>query len=272
MPNLPRCITAFVFVFIFLSAGAQKRDSFVGEWKGLMKDAIATFNYSIRITKIENGEVSGTGLSGNQTLFCETEIKGSIKNGHLVIRETQITNTNYKNKDAVCLLELDLTMGDNMLVGNYTPVTNVASCLPGAVTLLFQTPADAAPAPQPAPKPAPPPQKPRELTLIKEILIDADSASIQLYDNGVVDGDMITLTDNDAVVFSNAALSTKPLQYGISNKITSTHAISFIAENLGSIPPNTGLMVITANRQRWEINFSSDFAKTSYVKITLKKK
>ncbi|NCI49264.1 hypothetical protein GWC95_04965 [Sediminibacterium roseum] len=273
MHKLRLFITTVSFSFLFLSAGAQQQSPYAGEWKGLMKDSITTFNYSIRITKIENGEVWGTGMSGNQTLYCETSLRGTIKNGRLSIRETEVVRTNYRNKDAVCLLELDVVEVKNkMLLGVYKPITNAASCLPGSFTLSFQEPVDALPKVEvvaPAPKPTPP-QKPRELTLIKEIVIDADSAFVQLYDNGIVDGDMITLTDNDAVVFSNAALSTQALKHTISNKTTNTHSISFVADNLGSIPPNTGLMVITANRQRWEINFSSDFAKTSYVKVILR--
>lgn len=275
MHKLRLFITTVSFSFLFLSAGAQQQSPYAGEWKGLMKDSITTFNYSIRITKIENGEVWGTGLSGNQTLYCETSLRGTIKNGRLSIRETEVVRTNYRNKDAVCLLELDvIEVKNKMLLGVYKPITNAASCLPGSFTLSFQEPVDALPKVEvvaPAPKPTPP-QKPRELTLIKEIVIDADSAFVQLYDNGIVDGDMITLTDNDAVVFSNAALSTQALKHTISNKTTNTHSISFVADNLGSIPPNTGLMVITANRQRWEINFSSDFAKTSYVKVILRPK
>lgn len=275
MHKLRLFITTVSFSFLFLSAGAQQQSPYAGEWKGLMKDSITTFNYSIRITKIENGEVWGTGMSGNQTLYCETSLRGTIKNGRLSIRETEVVRTNYRNKDAVCLLELDVVEVKNkMLLGVYKPITNAASCLPGTFTLSFQEPVDALPKVEvvaPVPKPTPP-QKPRELTLIKEIVIDADSAFVQLYDNGIVDGDMITLTDNDAVVFSNAALSTQALKHTISNRTTNTHSISFVADNLGSIPPNTGLMVITANRQRWEINFSSDFAKTSYVKVILRPK
>jgi hypothetical protein len=278
MPKLPR-ITAFVF-FVLASffATAQTNSNLTGVWRGVMKDSLSTFNYMLRILKIDNGQVTGTGLSGNQTLYCETSIKGTLANGHLIIYEAEIVRTNYKFKENVCLLGMDLSLNSKTLTGTFRPVTNEATCLPGVAALVFEIEPEilpktevATPASKPAPVAAPPVQE-RKLALIKELIIDADSASIQLFDNGIVDGDQITLTDNNKQVFANALLSTQPLKYGINNKETNTHAISFVAENLGSIPPNTGLMVITANRQRWEINFSSDFAKTSYVRIVLRER
>jgi len=112
----------------------------------------------------------------------------------------------------------------------------------------------------------------RTMSLIKEINIDAAEAEITLFDNGVVDGDLITLIDNQVPIFEKASLSTKPLSYKINNREKFIHSIAFFAENLGSIPPNTGLMVITANGKRWEINFSSDYSNTSFVKIILASK
>jgi hypothetical protein len=275
MPKLPR-ITAFVlFTLASLFATAQTNNNLTGVWKGVMKDSLSTFNYTLRIIKIDNGQVTGTGLSGNQTLYCETSIKGTLTNGHLIIYEAEIVRTNYKFKENVCLLGMDLSLNSKTLTGTFRPVTNEATCLPGVAALVLETEPEALPkievaaAPRVAPVAVRPVQE-RKLALIKELVIDADSAYIQLFDNGIVDGDMITLTDNNKQVFTNALLSTQPLKYIINNKESNTHAISFVAENLGSIPPNTGLMVVTANRQRWEINFSSDFAKTSYVRIVLR--
>jgi len=109
----------------------------------------------------------------------------------------------------------------------------------------------------------------RTLSLIKEIRIDAEEVEISLYDNGIIDGDSITMIDNQVPVFQRIGLSTKPLKYIIDNKQTEVHSIAFLAENLGSIPPNTGLMIISANRKRWEVNFSSDYSSTSFVRIIL---
>lgn len=272
---MPTRLLLFFLLAMPFAALAQSGHAFLGVWRGPMKDSIASFNYTVRIESVENGEVNGVGLSGNQSQFCETILKGTIANGILTLRETGIRFTNYRSRDLICLLGMEVRLENKTLVGRFFPVSNQALCLPGTARLQFVQPPDTT-VTTAKPSLMPPQQKPpaytnRQLTLIKEIVVDADGADLQVFDNGVIDGDSITLTDNNREIFSKAMLSATPLKHHIDNKDTGTHTISFVAENLGSIPPNTGLLVITANRQRWEINFSSDMVKTSYVRIVLRK-
>jgi hypothetical protein len=98
----------------------------------------------------------------------------------------------------------------------------------------------------------------RESELIKEIICDNDSISITLYDNGVVDGDSVTLVYNDKILTTHQLLSEKPITYSI--KIapgTQLNQLKMYAENLGSIPPNTALMVIYDGNKRYEVNIKS---------------
>ncbi len=113
-------------------------------------------------------------------------------------------------------------------------------------------------------KPEPPPSiKPVELEkrdkeLVKEFIVDNDSISITLYDNGVVDGDSITLIYNDSILTTHKLLTDKPLTFFI--KIApgnSRNELVMYAENLGSIPPNTALMVIYDGKKRYELNIKS---------------
>lgn len=48
------------------------------------------------------------------------------------------------------------------------------------------------------------------------------------------------------------------------------HELVMVAENLGSIPPNTSLMVVTANNKRYEIFISSSEQKNAKIIIDLK--
>lgn len=273
MHFLLRSILLLCCNFACVLAGAQRDTSLTGVWKGVFSDAEGSFTYTIRITGISNGVVTGTGLSGNETLYCETRLQGTISNGRLALQETEVISTNYKSTARLCLLAIDVTLSDRSFTGTFRPISNEAKCLPGKVGLTYQAPADTtktnvAVANQ---KKAPQAVYPdRTLSLIKEIRIDADEVELRIFDNGVVDGDLITLTDNGQAIFSSALLSTTPLKHLLTNKTTAIHEIGFVADNLGSIPPNTGLLVITANRQRWEINFSSDLTKTSYVRIILR--
>ncbi|HQW85445.1 MAG TPA: LamG domain-containing protein, partial [Ferruginibacter sp.] len=85
----------------------------------------------------------------------------------------------------------------------------------------------------------------RKNDLVKQITVDHDSISVTLYDNGIIDGDSITLIYNDKILVSHQLLTDKPLTFYI--KIApgnSRNELVMYAENLGSIPPNTALMVI----------------------------
>jgi len=79
---------------------------------------------------------------------------------------------------------------------------------------------------------------------------------VDLYDNGQIDGDTISLYLNGKLMVSRQRLSTEP----ISLKVTMTeddNELIMYAENLGSIPPNTALMVVTVGDKRYEVNISS---------------
>ncbi len=99
----------------------------------------------------------------------------------------------------------------------------------------------------------------RDNEMVKEITVDHDSLSVTLYDNGEIDGDSITLIYNDKILTTHQLLTDKPLTFYI--KITpganARNELVMYAENLGSIPPNTALMVIYDGKKRYELNIKS---------------
>ena len=98
----------------------------------------------------------------------------------------------------------------------------------------------------------------RNNELVKEITVDHDSISVTLYDNGIIDGDSITLIYNDKILTTHQLLTEKPLTFFI--KIApgnSRNELVRYAENLGSIPPNTALMIIYDGTKRYELNINS---------------
>jgi hypothetical protein len=111
----------------------------------------------------------------------------------------------------------------------------------------------------------------RENILIKQIETVESDVKIQLYDNGEIDGDTVTIYHNNKEVVSKARLSEKPIDLQIKvNTMQPHHEFVMVANNLGSIPPNTSLMVITANGTRHEIFISSSTQKNAKVVINLK--
>ena len=111
----------------------------------------------------------------------------------------------------------------------------------------------------------------RTIETIQSVNYTSDSLVITLYDNGEVDGDTVSVIMNGNVIMPMVGLSTKPIRKTIYTKdITDSIQIVMYAENLGSLPPNTGLLIVNDGKDRYEIRFSGDLKKNSA--IVFKKK
>ncbi len=113
----------------------------------------------------------------------------------------------------------------------------------------------------------------RKNVLQKEIEIENDSIRVSFYDNGDIDGDSIAVFMNKVPVLTNQLLSAKSLNMylAFSNEKPTTD-ISMVAENLGTIPPNTALMIITDGEKRHEVYMSSSLTQNATVRLKRKKK
>ena len=114
--------------------------------------------------------------------------------------------------------------------------------------------------------------KQRETVVQKEIEVASDSVNVDFYDNGEVDGDSISVFYNDKLLGANLMLSTKSIHMNLKLDTTREYnQLAMFANNLGSIPPNTALMLISDGKNRWEVRLTSDLGKTGAVKIKRKK-
>ena len=111
----------------------------------------------------------------------------------------------------------------------------------------------------------------RENLLIQQIETGPAEMLIELYDNGQVDGDTVSIYHNNELIVSHAGLSEKPVSFKIKVDAKNPHhELIMVADNLGSIPPNTSLMIITAKGKRYEIFISSSEQKNAKLLIDLK--
>ena len=126
--------------------------------------------------------------------------------------------------------------------------------------------------PKPRPLPPPPPVLvTRSNQLIKQIDIEPGEIHFDLYDNGTIDDDTVSIYHNNILLVSHARLSQKPISFSIPiDAAHPHHELVMVAENLGSIPPNTSLMVINAGAKRYEVFISSTEQKNAKVIIDLK--
>lgn len=114
----------------------------------------------------------------------------------------------------------------------------------------------------------------RKLETIKTVEISQDSLQLTLYDNGTVDGDTVTVLLNGKVIWPRVGLLATPINKTIYLTPEMGDSISIImyAENLGSIPPNTGLLIIREAKNIYYIQFSGDLNKNSKIILVRKKK
>ncbi len=100
---------------------------------------------------------------------------------------------------------------------------------------------------------------------------EKDSILIELYDNGIVDNDSASIYLDDSLLLYKQFVSGKPISLSISlDKQSPISKLKLVAENLGSIPPCTVLMLIRTKKKRYEVNLSSSFNSNAVVEFFLK--
>ena len=115
--------------------------------------------------------------------------------------------------------------------------------------------------------------KQRENVVSKEITVSSDSLKVDFFDNGEIDGDSISIFYNNKLIAFNRILSTKAVHFTVALDTTrQINEITMFADNLGTIPPNTALMVVTDGKKRYEIPMASNLQRNATLKIRRKKK
>jgi hypothetical protein len=106
----------------------------------------------------------------------------------------------------------------------------------------------------------------RKIETIQAVYFKSDSLELTLYDNGEVDGDTVSVVMNGEVIMPKVGLSTKAFKKTIDTKAAGDSIqLIMYAESLGSLPPNTGLLIVYDGKDRYEIRFSGDMQKSSAI-------
>ena len=105
-----------------------------------------------------------------------------------------------------------------------------------------------------------------------DIFFKNDSLVLSLYDNGIVDGDTVSVFVNGENIISKQKLkeaAAKKTIY-ISPGTDSIQLVLF-ADNLGTIPPNTGLLTVRDGDEVYQVRFSADLQKNASLFLRRKK-
>ena len=144
------------------------------------------------------------------------------------------------------------------------PIVRLPTDTPAPVTPILEQ--------KPPVFPAPPPiLTTRANPLIKQIETEAGEIRLDLYDNGEIDGDTVSIYHNNVLLVAHARLSQQPISFRIAvDAAHPHHELIMVADNLGSIPPNTSLMIVTAGTNRYKVFISSTEQKNAKVVLDLK--
>ncbi len=108
----------------------------------------------------------------------------------------------------------------------------------------------------------------RKMEISKTFDIKEDSVRVLLSDNGIVDGDSITLVYDGKIILTHYLLQAKPLELKLPvSKNQPVHELIMYAENLGSIPPNTSLMKVFDGSKKYEVYIRASEKSNAVVKF-----
>jgi hypothetical protein len=263
-------IILYVFVQSAFCAHAQDINGF---WKGRLVmepgGCFPVYNIEFQL-QIEGAKIRGNSYHYSDTTnYVKEEFEGSYDsvNKALNIEEQKVSIFHIPPDCIPCIKKYTLSFHtdgrEEQLRGSWTGKTmdGKSNCPAGTIVLTrIQTPAF---------KPEVPPVLfERKLELVKEIKVDTGNVRLDFYDNGVIDGDTISVYVNGGTVVSRRVLSTKPITIYVRIDFNRPRQeMVMVGENLGSIPPNTALMIVNANDKRYQVYLASDNKKNAMVRF-----
>jgi hypothetical protein len=100
------------------------------------------------------------------------------------------------------------------------------------------------------------------------IPVTSKKIELRFYDNAQVDGDSIALFLNNRLIFKNIRLTEQPYTIFLNaDELADDNELVMVAENLGSIPPNTSFMVAIVGNKRYEARLYADEKSSALVRL-----
>jgi hypothetical protein len=251
-----RSVLSAVVLLCIFSVQAQNLNGF---WKGTLTMSGGCFpinNIELQI-HIASDSVSGDSY---HYLDIDNYVKKNFSGEYLssekkiILQEELVTTFKIRPECRVCIKKYDLSYSRNgnveTLTGGWTGYiqgTNL-SCEAGNIVLTRI--------------------KESAFKEIPEVAVDTGQLRLDFYDNNQIDGDSITVLVNGRTILSHQKLTAKPVTTYVTidfqNKF---QEVEMIAENLGSIPPNTALLIVTAGEHRYQLFLSSTETKSAKVRF-----
>ena len=113
----------------------------------------------------------------------------------------------------------------------------------------------------------------RNKILQQVIPIKGDSIELRFYDNGEIDGDSIAFFLNNKIIFKHVMITDKAhvIKFAVKDLEEDNEAV-MVAENLGTIPPNTALMIAIVGGKRYEAHLYADENSSALIRFIKEEK
>ena len=252
-------IKYLLIVFLFFgNLSFVQSQNLSGFWKGTltMRGCFPQNNIELQF-KVFGNEVIGSSYHYLDIHnYIKKEIRGTYDKATktLTIQEGAVTTYKIPHQCVICIkryvLQYSIENDREVLKGEWSgKIQNSAEiCAPGTITLSRV--------------------KESAFKEIPEIPVDTGEIRLDFYDNGEIDGDSISVLVNKRTIIAHQKLSAKPITSFIRIDLNNTfQEIEMVAENIGSIPPNTALLIITAGSKRYRLFLTSTETKSAMVRF-----
>jgi len=255
--------TPLFIIFLLFASSFSKAQDLSGYWTGRLSMPGGCFG----VNNIElQLRIRGTTVFGdsyhyeNVNYYVKKKLTGTYDSASkkLILHEEYVTTYHIPHTCTICIKNFYLTYTKEgkveMLQGNWDgKIMNTGmDCSTGPIKLSRI--------------------KESAFKEIPEVAVDTGTIRLDFYDNATIDGDSITVTVNKKVVVSRQLLSARPITTYVTVNLSNTFfEVEMLADNLGTIPPNTALLIITAGTKKYQLFLSSTKTKSAMIRIVYDK-
>lgn len=238
--------------------------------KAVMVDVMGTFE--LRVAK------TGALINGSLTSASERTLLMPVINYRL-IKDTVATvknNTVTKKNHPVPVAITNVTDNKVVVKSVTNPINRIQKPLVTTATIIpidtVKNPKTEAVVVAPIAKLTEEAFVARKKDYAKIIELENSTIKLEVYDNGTIDFDSVSLLLNGKLILPKTMLTHHSVKLTIDlDESLEFNELGMFAENLGLIPPNTAALIIHDGKKKYEVTLNSDFTKNAIIKLKTKK-
>jgi hypothetical protein len=253
-------VKGLLIIPLMLLCALAEAQQLNGIWKGTLTQqpggCFPVYNVELQVS-IDKGSVTGFCYHYSDVLnYVKKNYTGIFNAGTntINIQEQRVTTFHIPSECTPCIRYFTLTYrkegAKETLTGDWGGVVmnSTAACTPGKIVLnrILES----------------------EFNHIQEIRVDSGLLKLEFYDNAEIDGDSVTVMLDSKALITNQKLGIRPLTLEIKvGPQQKEQEITMIADNLGTIPPNTAMLIVTAGTKKYRLFLKSDKQKSAQVRV-----